>query len=96
MLGVMLGQKIYRSELIGVSLSLAGVVCMLIDPSAMRVDGSTGSYVDYALVLFSAVFGALYFHMNAKNVKDMPICLLLFMMNIHNFMLCSTLAKLTS
>ena len=82
--------------MIGVSLSLAGVVCMLIDPSAMRVDGSTGSYTDYALVLFSAVFGALYFHMNAKNVKDMPICLLLFTMNIHNFILCSTLAMITS
>ena len=96
MLGVMFGQKIYRSEMIGVSLSLAGVVCMLIDPSAMRADGSTGSYADYALVLFSAVFGALYFLMNAKNVKDMPICLLLFMMNIHNFMLCSALARITS
>lgn len=86
----------YRSELIGISLSLAGVVAMLVDPSAMRVDGSSGSYTDYALVLLSAVFGAFYFLMNAKNVKDMPICLLLFTMNVHNFFLCSALAKFTS
>lgn len=86
----------YRSELIGISLSLAGVVAMLVDPSAMRVDGSSGSYTDYGLVLLSAVFGAFYFLMNAKNVKDMPICLLLFTMNVHNFFLCSALAKFTS
>ena len=96
LLGVMLGQSMYRSEMIGVTLSLASVVCMLVDPSAMRTDGKTGSYTDYGLVLLSAVFGAFYFHMNAKNVKDMPICLLLFTMNVHNFILCSALAKLTT
>lgn len=77
-------------------LSLIGVLCMLVDPSALRVDGKQGTYTDYALVLLSAVFGAFYFHMNAKNVKDMPICMLLFIMNVHNFFLCSALAMLTS
>ena len=93
---VLLGSSLLRSESIGVTLSICGVICMILDPVAQRVDGQNGSYFDYALVLGSAIFGALYFLMNAKNVKDMPICLLLFVMNLHNFILCSLLAKVSS
>ena len=90
---VILGSGLLKAESIGVLLSICGVVCMIADPSAERSDGDTGTYFDYLMVLGSAVFGALYFLMSAKNVKALPICLLLFMMNLHSFFLCSLMAK---
>ena len=44
--------------------------------------------------LGSAFFGALYFLMSAKNVKNLPICLLIFIMNFHTFFINATIAKL--
>ena len=93
---LLLGYGLLTAETIGVGLSICGVIFMIVDPVAMRVDGQSGSYFDYGVVLGSSVFGALYFMMNAKNVKEMPICMLLFVMNIHNFILCSLLAKVCS
>ena len=85
-----------RAEFIGVFLSICSIVLMIVDPSAERKDGYEGSYLDYLLVLGSAAFGGLYFLMNAKNLKTMPVCMLLFIMNVHNFILCSLLAKISS
>ena len=63
------------------------------DPSAERNDGKEGSVLTYSICLASAIFGAFYFLMNAKNVKSLPICFLLLIMNVHNFVICALLAK---
>ena len=36
---VLLGYGLLTAESIGVTLSICGVICMIVDPSAMRVDG---------------------------------------------------------
>ena len=64
------------------------------DPQAMRNDGKEGSLATYGILIGSAVFGAFYFMMNCKNVKSLPICQLLFLMNISNFFMCSLLAMI--
>ena len=43
---------------------------------------------------FAAMFGAFYFILSAKNVKDIPICSLIFFMNIHFMVMNSILASL--
>jgi len=42
----------------------------------------------------SAFFGALYFMYSAQNVKQIPICFLILIMNVHTFMINSTIAKI--
>ena len=90
-----LGIKCVRSEYIGIAFAIGGCVCMMLDPSAERTDGVQSSLMTYMICFGSAIFGALYFLMNAKNVKSLPICLLLFVMNVHNFVICGLLAKFT-
>lgn len=45
------------------------------------------------LDLGSAFFGACYFLLSAHNVKSLPICLLLLIMNCHTWMINSLMAK---
>ena len=87
------GSGLLKAEVIGVLLSFGGVVAMIFDPSASRVDGSNGSLSDYSIVLGSALFGALYFILSGKNVSEFPMCMLLFFMSFHNFILCALMAK---
>ena len=87
------GSGLLKAEVIGVLLSFGGVVAMIFDPSASRVDGNNGSLSDYSIVLGSALFGALYFMLSGKNVSEFPICMLLFFMSFHNFILCALMAK---
>ena len=42
--------------------------------------------------LGSAFFGALYFLMSARNVKNLPICFLILLMNLHTFFINSIVA----
>ena len=70
----------------------------MMDPSAHKKDqtGAEGSLLTANLInLGSAFFGALYFLMNAKNVKEFPVCTMFVYMYSHVFMINSTLAKLT-
>ena len=91
-INTVLGVTPVKEEMIGISVSIVGCILMITDPSAHRNDGVSGSFVTYTVCLASAIFGAFYFMMNAKNVKSLPICFLLLIMNIHNFILCSALA----
>ena len=90
---VIMGAGLLKPEAIGIVLSFGGVIAMMFDPSASRVDGTGGSLFDYAVVLGSAVFGALYFMLSGKNVNQFPMCMLLFFMSFHNFLLCALMAK---
>jgi hypothetical protein len=42
----------------------------------------------------SAFFGALYFLLSARNIKEIPICLLILLMSSHTFVINSLIAKL--
>ena len=93
MINVLTGSGLLKAEAIGVLLSFSGVVAMIFDPSASRVDGNNGTLLDYWIVLGSALFGALYFILSGKNVNQFPMCMLLFFMSFHNFILCAIMAK---
>ena len=69
--------KPYRWELIGLSFTLAGIMCMFSDPSAERVDGVEATPLIYAICIFGAFLGAIYILCNAALVKEYPIFLLL-------------------
>ena len=43
--------------------------------------------------IVSAFFGALYFLASARNVKKVPICVLILIMNFHNWIINSCLSK---
>ena len=91
-----------RKEWIGVLLALCGCFCMALDPKAARVTDldeagqSRMNLLPPMVDLASAFFGALYFLLSASNVKKVPICLLLVIMNVHNFIINSSIAKYQS
>lgn len=47
-----------------------------------------------AVNFFAAMFGAFYFILSAKNVKDIPIMTLIFIMNFHFLVINSAMASL--
>lgn len=83
-----------RLELIGVLVAVIGCMCMLVDPQAARANGESGSISAAVIDIGSAVFGSFYFLLSARNVKNIPICFLIFIMNLHTFMLNSFIAKI--
>lgn len=70
---------------------------MIMDPQAVRAgqEGLTqnSTMVPALIDIGSAFFGALYFLISARNVKQIPICLLILIMNFHTFMLNSLIAR---
>ena len=83
-----------KKEWLGVLLVIIGIIFMINDPKAERTGIETGSSFLPALIdIGSACFGAFYFLMSAKNVKSMPICLLLLIMNVHTWLMNSLIAK---
>lgn len=79
--------------MIGVLLALVGCVFMITDPKAARVSTVQPSIMPALLDVGSAVFGAVFFLLSAKNVKRVPICLLLVLMFTHTWVINSTIAK---
>jgi hypothetical protein len=66
---------------------------MISDPKACRQDGATGRISVYIVDFASGLFGALYFILNAKNVSEIPLCTLILLMNAHQFVMQSIVAK---
>lgn len=71
-----------------------GCVCMIADPKAIRTGNQSSSIIPAILDAGSAIFGALYFIMSARNVKQIPICFLILLMSVHTFFINSTIAKI--
>jgi drug/metabolite transporter (DMT)-like permease len=94
LIGALAGARPSKSEMIGVLIALAGCVCMIIDPKALRNGNQQASVLPAVLDAGSAVFGALYFIMSARNVKKIPICLLVSLMSFHTFLINSVIAKI--
>lgn len=82
-----------KIELVGIVLGLIGCFCLLSDPKACRQDGTIGNLSVYVFDFASAFFGALYFILNAKNVSEIPLCTLILVMNAHQFVMQSIVAK---
>lgn len=94
LINCVIGQRPIKYEYIGAALIIVGCVCMVIDPSAMRADGTQPSVFPALIDFFSAFFGALYFLMNTRNVKALPVCFLIFTLNLFCFLINALLAKL--
>jgi drug/metabolite transporter (DMT)-like permease len=67
---------------------------MLFDPDILRIDGQSGSMLVNFLDFLSSIFGAFYFLLNARNVKEIPIFLLIWLINLHLFFMNGLLGKL--
>lgn len=83
-----------QKEWIGVMLAIIGCIFMIADPQAARTGGQGASVMAAIIDIGSAVFGAFYFLLSARNVKSIPICLLIFMMNLHTFLINGCIAKI--
>lgn len=84
MINACLGIRPFRDELIeliGIFVCVCGVICMIMDPKASRVEVIEGesnyTYFDlffyFVLDLVAALFGAGYFLISARNVKIFPV-----------------------
>ena len=99
LISLFLGVVPSRKECIGVLLAILGCVCIILDPKANRVASSSDaggleqSFWPAIIDLASAFFGALYFIMSARNVKNLPVCLLILVMNMHTFVINGCVAK---
>lgn len=92
-INVFFGIKPVKYEYIGISLAIAGCLFLVFDPSAQKADGTSPSITVALIDLGSAIFGAFYFVMNAKNVQSLPICFLIFLLNLHTFFLNYAIAR---
>lgn len=102
LINVVIGKEVLSLEYQGVVFSIIGVFLSLCDSSAHRSSTqfsqvSPSEQLKANLInLGSALFGALYFLMNASNVNSLPIMSLIFVQNVHLWILNSLLAKFTS
>ena len=97
MISYFMGVIPVRMEWLGVACALIGCALMIFDPKAARSNSEIESSIWPGMIdLGSAFFGALYFLMSAHNVKNLPICLLIFLMNLHTFFINSAIAKFNS
>lgn len=88
-----MGTRPHKYEMLGVVLAIIGCVFMVMDPNAARAGGQPAQVMPAILDAGSAFFGALYFLMSARNVKQIPICMLVLLMSTHTFFINSFIAK---
>jgi drug/metabolite transporter (DMT)-like permease len=93
LIGVFMGTRPHKHEMTGILLAIIGCIFMVMDPNAARTGGQQATVMPALLDAGSAFFGALYFMMSARNVKQIPICYLVLLMSSHTFLLNSFLAK---
>ena len=99
-IGFIQGKQILLGEWFGLWAAFIGCGIMVLDPWAGRTqkysDGIKVSHWLTELINFvSALFGALYFIMNARNVQKLPVISLIFFMNLHLFFINALVAKFT-
>lgn len=92
-----LGTLPSQKEWLGVFLATAGLVLLLLDPSASRLNQDeltqSSSIIPAVVDIGSAFFGAMYFLLSARNVKTVPICALLLTMAVHTWLINSLIAR---
>ena len=73
MIGYCLCMKPYRLELLGLSITIGGIVFLINDTKAERVDGKKGDFKVYAICMFMSFLAAVFFIINGVLVKVVPI-----------------------
>ena len=58
---------------------------MFADPEAVKTDGTTGKFYEYAICMLCAFFGAIWILLNAVLVESMPVFVNLFFQTIFGF-----------
>jgi drug/metabolite transporter (DMT)-like permease len=89
-----MGLKPSSKEWLGVSITIVGCVLMLLDPKAERQQEQSSSLWPAILDISSAFFGATYFLLLGKCVKDFPICFLVLTLSLHTFIWNCSMAKI--
>jgi drug/metabolite transporter (DMT)-like permease len=98
LISLFLGVIPARKEWLGLFLAIVGCVFIIMDPKATRIESGNFPEVEQTIWpaiidLASAFFGALYFIMSGKNVKTMPVCFLILLMNMHSWAINGLIAK---
>jgi hypothetical protein len=93
---LLVGLRPLKVELVGLLLAAIGTTLVVIDPHALRKDGTHASKSDFVTLASSSIFGAFYFLMNARNMKMIPIGILIFLVSCHLFVFSSAAAILSS
>jgi drug/metabolite transporter (DMT)-like permease len=88
------GTVLSKKEWVGVLLVVIGCIFMIFDPKALRTGVQNTDLVAATVDICSAMFGAFYYLLSARNVKNVPIFFLIFMMSLHTFLINSSIAKL--
>ena len=60
-------------ELLGILFTIAAVISMYADPTAMRVDGNTGEAWVYAVCIACSISSSLWILINNELLKTLPI-----------------------
>ena len=82
LIGYCLCMRPYRLELIGLTLSIAGVALMFSDGKAERTDGKVANWWDYAVCMAGSFAAALFFLFNGHLVRAFPIFTLLLIQSL--------------
>lgn len=83
-----LGVPTHTLQKLGALIALVGVIVMVLDPNAKRIDeGQQGSFIVDLLDILSSIPGALYFIISSKIVNKFPVFMYLSIMAIHTFLL---------
>ena len=82
MIGYCLCMKPYRLELLGLFITIGGIVFLINDTKAERVDGKKGEFQVYAICMLMSFMAAVFFIINGVLVKVVPIFTLLEMQNL--------------
>lgn len=76
-----------RFEYMGIGLILIGIACMASDPQSERVDNSGNTTFAIIFDIVAALPGAIYFMINSRSIKVLPIFTLIWVYNLHIFIL---------
>ena len=90
---LIIGVPTHFLQKFGAFIALVGVVVMVLDPNAKRVNGEpAGSFVIDLLTILSSIPGALYFMLSSRIVNRFPVFMYLAIMSLHTFILNAVLA----
>jgi hypothetical protein len=94
LINVIICNKLHKLEIVGAIIAVIGCVVLMFDPFSAMADNTIVHYSIDLIDFASSVAGALYFLLNANLVSKLPVCLVIFIQNIHNFVIMVMFCKL--
>ena len=73
LIGCCFCHKQYILEMLAIVMCGAGIILLFNDGKAERVDGRKSSIIDYSICLFVSFLGAIFFMINGRLIKTVPI-----------------------